>query len=71
MDGIQILKLIMVFGCILHNVICYIRSISTNEATYGMIAFECGSDYWRVPIDVFIANSTLWNDLEIDIDHYH
>jgi hypothetical protein len=71
MDGNQILKFIMVFSCIFHYVICYINSISTNEETYGMVAFECGSDYYKVPIDVFVANSTLWNDHEIDIDHFH
>jgi hypothetical protein len=45
--------------------------ISTNEATNVMVAFECGNDYWKVTIDVFVANLTLWNDLEINIDHYH
>jgi hypothetical protein len=44
MGGNQILKLIIVFGFIFHNVICYIRSMSTNEATYVMVAFECGND---------------------------
>jgi hypothetical protein len=34
-------------------------------------AFECCNNYWRVPIDVFIVNLTLWNDLEIGIDHNH
>jgi hypothetical protein len=46
-------------------------SISTNEAMYVMIAFECGENYQRIPIDVFLVDLTLWNDLEIGIDHYH
>jgi hypothetical protein len=36
-----------------------------------MIAFECGNDYWKTPIDVFLVDLMLWNDFEIDIDHYH
>ncbi len=46
-------------------------SISTNEATYVMVVFECGNNYWKIPIDVFIVNLTLWNALEIGIDNYH
>jgi hypothetical protein len=71
MEGDQIFKFILVFGCIFHNVICYVKSISTNETTYVMVAFECGSGYWKIPIDVFIADLMLWNDLEIGIDHNH
>ncbi len=33
------------FDCIFHNVICYVRSISTNEVTYVVVAFECGNKY--------------------------
>jgi hypothetical protein len=36
-----------------------------------MVAFECGSDYWRVPIAIFKTDLMLWNDLEIGIDHSH
>jgi hypothetical protein len=25
----------------------------------------------KLPIDVFVVDSMLWNDLEIGIDHYH
>jgi hypothetical protein len=59
------------FYCIFYNVICYVMSISTNKATYVMVAFECGSNYKIVFIDVFIVNLTLCNDLEINIDYYH
>jgi hypothetical protein len=38
---------------------------------YVVVAFECGSDYWKVPIDVFIVDLKLQNDLEINIDHCH
>jgi len=71
MEGSQILKFILVVCCILHNVICYFKSISTNETTYVMVAFECGNGYWRVSIDVFIVDLMLWNDFEIIIDHSH
>jgi hypothetical protein len=36
-----------------------------------MITFECGSDYWKVPIGIFIVDLKLHNDLEISIDHCH
>jgi hypothetical protein len=45
MEGSQIPKFILIFGSILHNVISYIMSISTNEVMYVMVAFECGNDY--------------------------
>jgi hypothetical protein len=48
-----------------------ILSMSTNEATYVMVVFECGNNYWKIPIDIFIVNLTLWNGLEISTDHYH
>jgi hypothetical protein len=45
MEGNYILKLNLVLIICFINVICYVRSISTNEAMYVMVAFEYGSNY--------------------------
>jgi len=45
MEGNYILKFILVLIVYLINVTCYVKSISTNETMYVMVAFECGSNY--------------------------
>ncbi len=45
MEDNKIFKFNLVFGCIFHNVISYVKFISTNESMYVMVAFECGIDY--------------------------
>jgi hypothetical protein len=54
MKGNQILKLILVFGGLFHNIICHIKSIPTNKETYVMVTLKCGNNDWRIPINVFI-----------------
>ncbi len=49
----------------------HISYIPTNDEMYVIIALKGGSDDWKIPIDIFIAILTMWNDLEHGINHCH